>query len=75
MNKWYEELGTLANYSVSNSDPSIIKIIVANKTDLTANRKVNKDQGEVFARERNIKFLEVSAANGSNINAIFQYIL
>ena len=60
---------------VANSDPGVIKVIVGNKTDLAGERKVGKDQGEGYARERNLKFMEVSAANGSNINSIFQYIV
>ena len=50
------------------------KIIVGNKTDLVDKRKVNKEAFQKFCQNRNIKGMEVSAKNGSNVNESFELL-
>lgn len=42
-------------------------ILLGNKFDLEDQRQVSKEEGEKFAKENNINFLEVSAKDGINI--------
>jgi len=50
------------------------KIIVGNKTDLVDKRKVNKEAFQKFCQNKNIKGMEVSAKNGSNVNESFELL-
>ena len=49
------------------------KILVANKCDLT--KIVENEEGEKFARAQGVKFIEVSAKTGLNINEAFEYLI
>ena len=40
-----------------------IRGIIANKIELSINEKINRDEGEEFAKSKNVKFLEFSAKN------------
>lgn len=50
-------------------------IVVANKTDLTAARKVDRMEGEKFSKMNNLQYMEVSAKNGKKINELFDVVL
>ena len=41
---------------------------MANKTDLTAARKVNREEGEALASELRLGYSEVSAKTGRKVN-------
>ena len=45
-------------------------ILVGNKIDLEEKRKVNKKEGELFAKENNLKFYECSCKTGENVEKI-----
>lgn len=45
--------------------------LVGNKIDLDSSRVISEEEGRKFADENNIKFFEVSAASGQNVNQLF----
>ncbi|VDP12490.1 unnamed protein product [Soboliphyme baturini] len=56
----------------SNAPPTAVLMLVGNKCDLTADRKVQFDEAERFASEMNVSLFEVSAKTGINIDDAFQ---
>ena len=46
--------------------------LVANKTDLDSRRTVSTEEGQKFARENNLIFLEASAKTNSNVEEAFE---
>ena len=54
-------------------------ILVGNKVDLKSERKITKEQGEKFAKDNGLDFLEISNQNGTNVQeaglALFNKIL
>ena len=60
------------NDCTKQTSKSILLILIGNKNDLNDKREVQYEEGEEFARRRNMIFLETSAKNGSNINDIFE---
>ncbi len=47
-------------------------ILIGNKNDLKEKREVQYEEGEEFAKKRNMIFLETSAKTGNNISDIFE---
>lgn len=66
--KWLKEL---RNYT----DPSIVVMLVGNKTDLRHLRAVKLEEGASFAQKHNLFFIETSALNASNVDVAFQKVL
>ena len=64
---WYKEVMGLSNQDV-------IIAIVANKSDLYKERKVDKIEGEKFAEENGAIFVSTSAKNGDGIQDLFDSI-
>jgi GTPase SAR1 family protein len=56
------------------SSPEVSIFLVANKSDLAESRKVQRESGEKLAESYGIKFYEVSAKDGSNVNELFTNI-
>ncbi|KAK8807451.1 hypothetical protein WA158_004218 [Blastocystis sp. Blastoise] len=46
-------------------------VLAANKADLVNDRKIFKEQLDVFCTDKGIKYFEVSALTGANINEMF----
>eukprot|EP01106_Pelomyxa_sp_JSP_P013776 TRINITY_DN4208_c0_g1_i1.p1 TRINITY_DN4208_c0_g1~~TRINITY_DN4208_c0_g1_i1.p1 ORF type:complete len:205 (+),score=53.95 TRINITY_DN4208_c0_g1_i1:51-665(+) len=61
---WLNEIDTKAG-------PNICKLLIGNKADLTANRTVEFQEAKKFADDLNIKFLETSAKNSTNVATAF----
>ena len=49
----------------------IVLTLVGTKKDVEDRRVVSKEEGEAFARERNISYVEVSAKTGENVDFAF----
>ena len=47
------------------------KILVGNKIDLENERKIDKEKIESYANKKNIKYFEISAKEGKNVDEIF----
>ena len=65
---WIEQIKT-------NSQENIKMILFGNKCDIIDDRQVQKEEGENYAINKNIKFFEVSAKDGTNINDAFEYLV
>ena len=62
--KWYDSLSNL------NKDEAII-FLVGNKIDLVDERKVQEEEGKIYADGKNYIFQEVSALTGEGIQELF----
>jgi len=60
----------IKNYAPENAK----YILVGNKSDLANERKVSFEEGENYAKEKNIKFFESSAKENTNVNELFFYL-
>lgn len=63
INKWLTDVRTLAD------NPVIV--LVGNKTDINEQRAVSFDEGQLFAKQNDMLFLETSSKSGDNIDSIF----
>lgn len=62
-----EWLDDCHRYSQSN----IVIMLIGNKCDLDDKRQVSREEGEAFAREHGLHFLETSAKTDENVDAAF----
>lgn len=62
--KWIAQI----NESTSSD---VQKVLIANKIDLSGERKVTLEQGQQLAKKYGLTFLECSAKEGTNIEDIF----
>ena len=46
-------------------------MLIGNKSDLESRRAVSKEEGEQFAREHNLFYLETSAKTAANVEEAF----
>lgn len=57
----------------AHADPHLTCILVANKTDLgDERRQVLTEEGEQWAQEEDLLFVEASAKSGANVDAAFE---
>ncbi|KRY78806.1 Ras-related protein Ral-A, partial [Trichinella pseudospiralis] len=56
---------------VKNSDPNIPILLVGNKSDLTAERRISLDQAQQRAANWNVSYVETSAKTRSNVDKVF----
>jgi len=63
LKKWLED--------VRNSNDKLVILLVGNKSDLKAERKVSIEEGEEFAKANGMLFLETSSKTGVNVDAAF----
>ena len=55
-----------------NGNADMIITLVANKTDLDSRRTVSTEEGQKFARDNNLIFVEASAKNSTNVEQAFE---
>ncbi|KAJ6295859.1 hypothetical protein OIU78_023814 [Salix suchowensis] len=55
-------------------NPNLIMFLVGNKVDLQDKRKVGIEDGEQYAKENGMVFLETSAKSTHNVNELFYEI-
>eukprot|EP00268_Persea_americana_P019487 TRINITY_DN19978_c0_g1_i16.p1 TRINITY_DN19978_c0_g1~~TRINITY_DN19978_c0_g1_i16.p1 ORF type:complete len:155 (+),score=17.09 TRINITY_DN19978_c0_g1_i16:263-727(+) len=65
--KWVQELQRQGN-------PSLVMMLVANKADLESKREVDSKDGEFYAQENGLTFIETSAKTAQNVNELFYEI-
>ena len=53
------------------SNSNMVIMLIGNKSDLEARREVKKEEGEAFAREHGMVFMEASAKTASNVEEAF----
>ena len=49
----------------------MVVMVIGNKNDLEAQRQVSREEGETFARENNLVFMEASAKTAENVEEAF----
>ena len=64
LNKWITDIDKYSRENVS-------KILIGNKTDLQAERKVSYDEGQQLAKDQGFHFIEISAKTTDNIEDVF----
>ena len=69
--KSFEDVKLWLEDCKSQSPRNILLVLIGNKIDLEDKREVSFEEGEKFAKENNMMFLETSAKNGDNIENIF----
>lgn len=72
----FESIPSWISFYKENKSKELKDIIylIGNKIDLLDNREVSKQEAEEFAKLHNIKYYEVSAKSGENIEKIFNDI-
>ena len=53
------------------SDLNMVIMLIGNKSDLEARRDVRREEGEAFAREHGLIFMETSAKTAANVEEAF----
>lgn len=53
------------------SNSNMVIMLIGNKGDLEARREVKKEEGEAFAREHGLVFMETSAKTAANVEEAF----
>lgn len=62
--KWLEE-------AKQNSNPNIVIMLVGNKKDLEHKRQVSYEEGQSFAQQHGLVFIEASAKTGESVDETF----
>lgn len=70
----FESLRNWLEQIEQHADTSVMKVLLANKSDLTSSRQVDTSEGEVLAKEFNMKYFETSAQSGQNVIEAFHGI-
>ena len=71
----FDKIESLLKKLRDNSNNNVSVILVGNKCDLEDNREVLKEDGEELAQKLKIKFMEVSAKTGENLDKLFQNLI
>ncbi|GLJ42467.1 hypothetical protein SUGI_0880110 [Cryptomeria japonica] len=66
--KWLKQLR-------DQSDPSIVLMLVGNKSDLNHIRQVSPEEAKSLAEREGLYFMETSALNSSNVENAFKHVL
>ena len=64
LSRWLEE-------ARQNANQSMVIMLIGNKSDLDHRRQVTKEEGEKFARDNGLIFLETSAKTAHNVEEAF----
>ena len=54
------------------ANPNTVIMVIGNKSDLESKRQVSREEGEQFAKENGLFFLEASAKSAENVEEAFQ---
>lgn len=53
------------------ANPNTVIMVIGNKSDLESKRQVSREEGERFAEENNLFFMEASAKSAENVEEAF----
>ncbi|KAI9018720.1 ras family-domain-containing protein [Phycomyces nitens] len=67
----FENLSTWLEDVRQHANPNTVIIVIGNKSDLDSKRQVSREEGERFARENDLFFLEASAKSADNVEEAF----
>ena len=71
--KSYDDVGYWYEQASMHGSPDAIKILVGNKIDLKKNRDISFEEACLLAKKCNMKYIEVSAKEGDNVNTCLLY--
>ena len=66
----FNHLATWLEDAQQHANPNMAITLVGNKCDLSHRRAVSKEEGEQFAKEHGLLFLEASARTGQNVEEV-----
>jgi len=72
--KSFENIKTWIKNIEQHASADVEKMILGNKCDMEDKRKISTAQGEQLAKEYNVKFMETSAMNRTNVERAFTEI-
>ena len=64
LGEWLQEIREFGS-------PEVVVIVIGNKTDLDHQRGVSREEGEAFARDNGVVFMETSAKTAANVEETF----
>jgi len=67
----FNHLGRWLEEARQNGNPNMTIMLIGNKSDLEHRRAVSTKEGEVFAQENGLVFLETSAKSAANVETAF----
>ena len=67
----FNHLTTWLEDARQHSNSNMVIMLIGNKSDLDSRREVKKEEGEAFAREHGLIFLEASAKTAANVEEAF----
>lgn len=67
----FSHLTTWLEDARQHSNSSMVIMLIGNKCDLDSRREVKKEEGEAFAREHGLIFMETSAKTAANVEEAF----
>ena len=67
----FQNLNTWLIEIEKNASKNVYKILIGNKSDLESERKVTYEQGQEFAAQYGMKFIETSAKESKNVQEAF----
>eukprot|EP00794_Sanderia_malayensis_P019074 gene19074-20989_t len=67
----FNHLTTWLEDARKHSSSDMVIMLIGNKSDLDARREVKKEEGELFAREHGLLFMETSAKTAANVEEAF----
>ena len=70
----FDNIANWIKLSFDTNKNSIVNFLIGNKSDKESDRKVQQNEAEQFAKEKNLLYLETSAKNDENIQKLFYYI-
>ncbi|CAM9486019.1 ras-related protein Rab-2A [Petromyzon marinus] len=67
----FNHLTTWLEDARQHSNSNMVIMLIGNKSDLESRREVKREEGEAFAREHGLVFMETSAKTASNVEEAF----
>lgn len=67
----FNHLTTWLEDARQHSNSNMVIMLIGNKSDLDARREVRREEGEAFAREHGLVFMETSAKTAANVEEAF----
>jgi Ras-related protein Rab-2A len=67
----FNHLTTWLEDARQHSNSNMVIMLIGNKSDLESRREVKKEEGEAFAREHGLVFMETSAKTAANVEEAF----
>ena len=58
-----------------NGNPDMVIMLIGNKSDLDQRRQVSTEEGERFAKDNNLIFMETSAKTAFNVEEVFNFLV